>query len=77
MRYLIIKSDYSVSQSKILSGYLRAQCKRGNISIIDTRRMRGMNLDGTWSDVNEFKRVEDEPLIEVKHESRNKFEGQL
>jgi hypothetical protein len=63
--YLVIEKDYSVSYSEIETGHLRSRCRRGEISLIDIKRMRGMNLPenqeelGEFSDLNKYERPDD------------------
>ena len=60
--YLIVEEDYTISHSKILTGKIRCRCRRGEISVVDTTRMQGMNsaanqLTGSmpeWSPVNAY-----------------------
>ncbi len=62
--YLIIEEDYSVSFSKVLTGHLRSRCRDGDISLIDIKRMRGMNKAdhqeelGEFSDIVKYERKE-------------------
>lgn len=51
--YLIIDEDYKISKSEVLSGKLRAACKRGEVSIVNVRTMQGMDIDGSWSDIQD------------------------
>ena len=53
MSYLIIDEDYKISKSDALSGRLRSQCKNGEISIVNLEALEGMNIDGTWSKIQE------------------------
>lgn len=41
--YLIIDGECRVYKTKIVTGYLRNQCRRGNCNIINLRTMQGMN----------------------------------
>lgn len=60
--FLIIEKDYTVSFSKVETGHLRSRCRKGEISLIDTKKMRGMNRAewqeelGEFSDVEEYKK---------------------
>jgi len=62
--YLIIEEDYSVSFSKVLTGHIRSRCRAGDISLIDVKRMRGMNKAdhheefGEWSDIVKYEHKE-------------------
>tara|TARA_R110001606_G_scaffold311301_1_gene458237 strand:- start:1277 stop:1483 length:207 start_codon:yes stop_codon:yes gene_type:complete len=64
-RWLIIEKDYSVSYSNVETVHLRSRCRRGDISLIDTKRMVGMNLaenqyeKGEFSDLKEYSRVKE------------------
>ena len=49
--YLVIDKEYRIFQSPILSRYVRAQAKDGNLSVVNINNMKGMNLDGSWSDI--------------------------
>jgi hypothetical protein len=53
-RWLVIEKDYSVSYSSVESGHLRSRCRRGEISLIDMHRMRGMNLPENQIEMGEF-----------------------
>ena len=65
--YLIIDAQYRISKTPVLSGYLRTQLKKGNVSVIRLDRLQGMNIDGTWEDLPEWSgTVEDEPLVSVE-----------
>lgn len=68
--YLIIEKDYSVSKSRVLTGHLRMRARQGDISLIDCKKMMGMNRAtfpystyGDWSEVNDYKRVDQEAEI--------------
>ena len=61
--FLIIEKDYTVSFSKVETGHIRSRCRMGEISLIDVKRMRGMNLPerqeefgGEWSEIKEYER---------------------
>jgi hypothetical protein len=54
MMYLIIEEDYRVSFSKVETGHLRSRCRRGEISLIDIKRMRGMNKADHQEELGEF-----------------------
>ena len=64
-RWLVIEKDYSVSYSNVETGHLRSRCRRGEISLIDTKKMAGMNLAenqyemGEFSDLKEYSRVKE------------------
>jgi hypothetical protein len=49
--YLFIDKEYRIYQSPILSGYARAQAKQGKLSVVNLNNMTGMNIDGSWSDI--------------------------
>ena len=53
--YLIINPDYTLTQSAILTGRLRMLARQGKISLVDCRKMRGLNKatyeGGDWSDI--------------------------
>lgn len=52
MRYLIVDDEYRVYCSDVFSGRMRAALKRGRLTVVDVKRMQGMNIDGwTWEDV--------------------------
>ncbi len=52
MNYLIIDEYYRIYQTKVLSGYIYTQAKKGNLSVVRLRDMKGMNIDGSWSEIN-------------------------
>ena len=64
--FLIIEEDYTVSFSKVLTGHIRSRCRRGEISMIDIKRMRGMNKAdhheelGEYSDIAKYERPDNE-----------------
>ncbi len=41
--FLIIDEDYKIYKAPVLSGYVRSEARKGNLSVIDIRRMKGMN----------------------------------
>ena len=41
--YLIIDEVGKLCQTPVLSGRLRSQCRRGEVSIVNTTTMKGMN----------------------------------
>ncbi len=51
--YLFIDEDYRISKSPILSGRNRALAKQGELSIVNLRTMQGINIDGSWSDIQD------------------------
>ena len=60
--FLIIEKDYTISFSEVETGHIRSRCRRGEISLIDTKRMRGMNKAdfqeefGEWSKIEAYQR---------------------
>lgn len=67
--YLIIDREYRIYQSPELSGYVRGQCKRGNLSVVRlysdhskdgllairrSQKAEGMNLDGSYSEIQQW-----------------------
>ena len=52
--YLIIEEDYTVSFSSILTGNIRSRCRRGEITLIDVKKMRGMNKADHQDELGEF-----------------------
>ena len=55
-KYLIVDRDYRIFQTDVFSGKIRALLKAGELSVVDTKTMKGMNIDGltmedipTWS----------------------------
>ena len=46
--YILINEDYELEQSSILTGKDRARARRGEISIINTNTMQGMNAMEMW-----------------------------
>jgi hypothetical protein len=52
--YLVIDKEYRIYQTPILSGYVRAQAHEGNLSVVNLSTMQGMNLDRSWSDVQQL-----------------------
>ena len=69
--YLIIDEDYRISKTNIISGNLRSECRKGNISIVDVKNMKGMNAlssiipcglqsefgENEWSDIQDLEDV--------------------
>jgi len=55
--YLIIEEDHSVSFSDTLTRNLRARCRRGEISLIDTKRMVGMNAVENHEELGEYSAI--------------------
>jgi|GEM_PF-3773277 len=55
--FLVIEEDYSVSYSGVLTGHLRARCRRGEISLIDTKRMVGMNAVENHEELGEYSAI--------------------
>ena len=68
-KYLVIDKEYRIYFTSIFNGYLRAQVKKGNLSVLNLMTMQGMNIDGwTMEDIQELPkgyRVESEPLTSV------------
>lgn len=56
-RWLIIEADYSLSYSDVETGHLRSRCRRGEISLIDTKLMRGMNRASWQEELGEFSEI--------------------
>jgi len=61
MKYLIIDAEYRIYQSAILTGYIRSQARKGNLSIVDLKVMKGLNAacseedkKETWSPIQEW-----------------------
>ena len=53
--YLIIDRQYRIYYCRYISGYVRAQAKKGNLSIVNLNNMTGININGSdWSDVQEW-----------------------
>ena len=53
--YLIINPDYTLQHSKILTGAMATRARRGELSIVRLRDLKGMNTigydGGEWSDI--------------------------
>jgi len=68
-RYLVVDKEYGIYHTAVFNGYLRAQVKKGNLSVLNLRTMQGMNIDGwTMEDIPELPKgylVESEPLTSV------------
>lgn len=41
--YLIIDKEYRIYKSDILSGYVRSQARKGNLSVVNLKTMQGIN----------------------------------
>jgi len=54
MNYLVIDAQYRIYQTNVFSGYLRAQAKAGKLSIVRLLDGKGMNRDGSWSEIQEW-----------------------
>lgn len=52
--YLVIDKEYRIYQTPILSGYVRAQAHEGNLSVVNLAAMKGMNLDRSWSKIQDL-----------------------
>ena len=59
--YIVIDKDYKISKHKILSGKLYNLCRRGHVSVIDTKTMQGLNtyhydenFGNMWSDIQDW-----------------------
>ena len=52
--YLVIDKEYRIYQTQILSGYVRAQALKGNLSVVNLASMEGMNLDRSWSKIQDL-----------------------
>ena len=52
--YLVIDKEYRIYQTPVLSGYVRAQAHKGNLSVVNLATMEGMNLDRSWSKVQDL-----------------------
>ena len=51
--YLIIDIDYNITKSETITVDIKDRVDRGDISLINIDNLKGQNLDGTWSDINE------------------------
>jgi len=56
--YLIIDEQYRIYKSNILSGYVRQQARKGNLSVVNLTTMQGINIaekpyniGPEWSDI--------------------------
>lgn len=56
--FLVIEEDYKVSFSEKETGHLRSRCRRGEISLIDIKRMRGMNRASWQEELGEFSDIQ-------------------
>lgn len=54
MAYLIIDEQHRIYKATFLSGYVRSQAKQGNLSVVNLMDTTGMNIDGSWSDIQEW-----------------------
>ena len=59
--YLVIDEDYKLYQTTTLSGELRCKGRRGEVSIVRIKDMKGMNtpeyaneVGEEWSDINGY-----------------------
>lgn len=52
--YLVIDREYRIYQTPVLSGYVRSQAHAGNLSVVNLRTMEGMNLDRSWSGIQQL-----------------------
>ena len=57
--YLIIDSDYRLTKCDILTGEIRAAARRGEISLVDCKRMIGMNSAECQAELGEWSEIED------------------
>ena len=55
---MIIEDDYKVSYSEVETGHLRSRCRRGEISLIDIKRMKGMNRADWQEELGEFSDIQ-------------------
>lgn len=67
--YLIVDREYRIYKSPVLSGYVRSQVRKGNLSVINLNRLKGMNclklhsdegLQGDFGE-NEWSYIQDLP----------------
>ena len=68
IKYLLIDREHRVFKVNVISGYLRAQAKKGNLMILNPRLMKGMSISGFWEDIQDWKKeylVDEEPLVSV------------
>ena len=75
--YLLIDAQHRVYKSKVVSGYMRAQAKKGNLMVLDImnpssvfpdRKLRGLSIAGEWEAIQEWKaeyKIDEEPLVSV------------
>lgn len=58
--YLIINEDYTLQKSKILTGEIRAMARAGEISVVNCKKMEGLNTPafinslGEWSEISDY-----------------------
>ena len=57
--YLIIDSDYKLTKCDILTGEIRSAARRGEISLVDCKRMVGMNSAEYQSELGEWTEIKD------------------
>lgn len=52
--YLIIDEQHRIYRTNKLTKYVKKQTKKGNLSVINIKDMIGMNIDGTWSEIQKW-----------------------
>lgn len=52
--YLFIDEQYRIYKAPILSGKNRLLVKQGKLSAVHLSTMQGMNIDGSFSDIQEM-----------------------
>jgi len=68
--YLIVDRDYRIFQTDVFSGRIRTLLKAGEVSVVNTRTMKGMNIDGLTMEViptwEKEKSLEDQNPLEAR-----------
>lgn len=52
--YLFIDEQYRIYKSPVLNGKNRQLVKQGKLSCVALPTMQGMNIDGTFSDIQDM-----------------------
>jgi len=66
--YILIDDQFRVYQTPEVTEYQWLQATNGNLSILDLDDMTGLNVDGTWDDIQEWDSawtIESQPLVSV------------
>ena len=59
--YIVIDYNYKISKHEVLSGQLYNLCRRGEVAVINTKTMQGLNtyrydkdMGEMWSDIQDW-----------------------